>query len=145
MPERDPTTDKIDLAETYLDLAEGGAVHRIPVDEGFWPRLMGGEIEPDRLMAVFEMGESMRHWEMHPAGEEVIVALSGDVDFVLEDQPGARTVTLAPGDTLVVPRGTWHRVVVRTPARLIFVTWGRGTEHRPMERAEDRADGSSSC
>src|SRR3546814_6771185 len=67
-----PEPDTIDLTETCLDLADGGAVHTHAVDEHFWPRLMAGEIALDRLMAVFEIAEDMRHWEMHPAGEEVV-------------------------------------------------------------------------
>jgi len=40
-------------------------------------------------------------------------------------------VELEPGRCCLVPRGTWHRQVVRTPGRYLGATFGKGTQHRP--------------
>ncbi len=37
------------------------------------------------------------HWEMHPAGEELIYLASGRIDLVLETDEGERTVEMRPG------------------------------------------------
>ena len=50
----------------------------------------------------------------------------------MEVGPGERRVALASGQACLVPRGVWHRVVVREPGRLLFVTYGEGTQHRPL-------------
>ena len=42
-------------------------------------------------------------------------------------------VTLIEGQALVVPRGTWHRLHVEQPGRLMFVTPSVGSEHRRVE------------
>jgi hypothetical protein len=31
-----------------------------------------------------------------------------------------------------VPRNTWHRALVKKPGKLMFITPGAGTEHRPV-------------
>jgi hypothetical protein len=39
---------------------------------------------------------------------------------------------LTAGQTFVVPRGVWHRGIVRQPGELMFITPGAGTDHRPV-------------
>ena len=36
----------------------------------------------------------------------------------------------APGDYVIVPRGTRHTARIRKPARMLFITPGEGTETR---------------
>jgi hypothetical protein len=38
---------------------------------------------------------------------------------------------LQPGEAMVNPRGVWHTADVHEPGKGLFVTPGRGTEHRP--------------
>ncbi len=88
-------------------------------------------------MAAFDMTEDWPHWEMHPEGEEILVLLSGDMSIVLdpgetEAGGGESTVTLEPGQACLVPRGVWHRGIVRAPSRLLAITAGEGTQHRPV-------------
>ena len=71
-------------------------------------------------------------WEMHPDGEELIAVLEGSVDFVLESEAGPRTVTMASGDVLVIPRGIWHRQLCHGPVKTLGATSGR-TEHRAIQ------------
>ena len=58
--------------------------------------------------------------------------LSGEMDIVLETKPGKRRTRLKAGQTFVVPRGGWHRGLARKPGRLMFITPGVGTAHRPV-------------
>jgi mannose-6-phosphate isomerase-like protein (cupin superfamily) len=73
-----------------------------------------------------------RQYEMHPAGDEVVVLLSGAVTFVLEEAAGERRVALKPHQACVVPRGVWHRAIVDEPGAALFITRGAGTQHRPL-------------
>jgi len=70
-------------------------------------------------------------WEMHPAGDEVVVLLSGDIDFILRTDDGDRTLRVTePGDYIVVPKGLWHTARPRAPTTMLFITPGEGTENR---------------
>jgi len=44
---------------------------------------------------------------------------------------GIREIEFVAGRLLVVPKGVWHTAKVRNPARLLAITAGRGTQHRP--------------
>ncbi len=70
--------------------------------------------------------------EMHPDGDELLFLLSGRADVVLEDGREPRTIALGPGEAVVIPRGVWHRVLLREPSQLLHVTPGPGGEHRPL-------------
>ena len=52
--------------------------------------------------------------------------------IVLETDGGEQRATIKPGETFIVPRGVWHRGIVTAPGRLMFVTPGAGTEHKPV-------------
>lgn len=126
-------TEGFDLTSTYVELADGGAGATIAVTEDFWPSLIAGERQiAERLVIASDVTEDMGHWEMHPAGEELLILMSGAVEIVLEVPEGERRVALAAGRACLVPRGTWHRFEVREPGRLVFVTYGEGTQHKPL-------------
>ena len=81
------------------------------------------------------------HWEMHPAGDELVTVLSGQIRIFLRPEgPSAgeeEPVTLAAGSAFVMPRGRWHRIEVPGPSRLMAITL------RPGTRLERRAGGPS--
>jgi mannose-6-phosphate isomerase-like protein (cupin superfamily) len=52
---------------------------------------------------------------------------------VLELAPGAeRKVEIGEGECFVVPRGVWHRLLFSRPVRLLYMTPGPNSEHRPL-------------
>lgn len=73
--------------------------------------------------------------EMHPDGDEILYLISGRANVVFLDS-SEEDVELQPGDGLVVPRGTWHRVDIIEPCRIVYVTPGPNNEYRPL--AKDR-------
>lgn len=124
--------EAFDPKTTFVDLAPSGA-RAIPVTEGFWPDLISGRLKlKGRLVSAYEMHD-FPHWERHPAGEELIVVLSGAIDFILEEPGGERVVSVAKGQAFLIPTNVWHRGVVRSPGEALFVTEGEGTEHKPIE------------
>lgn len=85
-----------------------------------------------RLVAIHTFSESWTSWEMHPAGDEVVVCLAGEITLIQEFPGGATDrVTLRPHDYVVNPPGVWHTADVAGEATALFVTAGIGTEHRP--------------
>jgi mannose-6-phosphate isomerase-like protein (cupin superfamily) len=72
--------------------------------------------------------------EVHPDGDEILYLISGGVDVILEEADSDRTVSVKPGQAVVVPQGVWHRVELREPSHLLFITPGPGGAHRPLSR-----------
>ncbi|OVZ58857.1 hypothetical protein CDO44_14285 [Pigmentiphaga sp. NML080357] len=81
------------------------------------------------------------HWERHPRGDEILTLLEGSLRVVLSaDSRGEHELQVAAGESLVVPQGWWHRLEVRQPGRLMFVTPATDSEHRlhrPLDGAAD--------
>lgn len=78
-------------------------------------------------------------WEMHPAGDEVLYLLAGALDVVLDEPAGESTFGLRGGQACLIPRGAWHRLILRLPSDLLFVTPARGTRHRAVGTARPAA------
>ncbi|WP_028102038.1 cupin domain-containing protein [Pseudoduganella violaceinigra] len=121
--------------DTYLHLGPEGSAVPLEVNASFWDDLTSGafaHLGPGRLVSTYDFNEDWGGWERHPAGEEVVLLLTGALEFVLETEAGPRKVELKqPGQFLLVPRGTWHTANVAQHARVLFITPGEGTEHRP--------------
>jgi len=126
--------EAIDLETTYLAVQDGPAALPMQVGPGFWATIEERTELPaaSRLLAVFCFETSWTSWEVHPAGDEVVVLLAGAVDLLLELPDGVHTVSLREaGASCVVPRGVWHTADLHAPSRVLHLTRGAGTEHRP--------------
>lgn len=121
-----------DLESTYLALDGSGGTTPLPVGPDFWETIERNEAARGTLVGVYPMAADWPHWEMHPSGDEVLVLLDGEVTFVFDDADGERLVPMRAGSTVIVPRGAWHRAIVSVPGRLLALTYGEGTQHRPL-------------
>jgi mannose-6-phosphate isomerase-like protein (cupin superfamily) len=121
-----------DLATTYVQLDDGPQAFAVEVDDEFWQTIdRRSELQGGRLVGRFHNAQDWDIWEMHPAGDEVVCLLSGAIDVVLDEPDGERVVELEAGRTFIVPRGVWHRAIVREPGDTLHITRGEGTQHRP--------------
>ena len=122
----------IDLSATFIHLSDGGDAEPVRVTPTFW-RSAGERY--DRLAGVFDfrsakdLHSSMQ--EMHPEADEVLFLLSGAIDVVLEQDETERSIALESGRAAIVPRGVWHRLVMRQPGRLLFINSRKGMQGRP--------------
>jgi len=69
--------------------------------------------------------------ELHPDGDELIYIISGRVRVVGESAPG-EPCELGPGEACIVAKGEWHRVRLLEPTRLLHITPGPRSDHRPI-------------
>jgi quercetin dioxygenase-like cupin family protein len=85
-----------------------------------------------RLVSMFSFSENWTSWEMHPAGDEVVVCVAGEIILHQELPDGSRqSVELKSGDYAINPPGIWHTADVSGSATALFITVGEGTAHRP--------------
>jgi mannose-6-phosphate isomerase-like protein (cupin superfamily) len=120
------------LDKTYVNLRPDDSATTLKIGPRFWAGLhKRTDLDSGRLVGVTRQNADWPIWERHPAGEEILVMLSGEMDIVLETKRGHRRMRLKAGESLVVPRGVWHRGLARKSGKLMFITPGAGTEHRP--------------
>jgi uncharacterized cupin superfamily protein len=130
-------SDPFDLTSTYVHLGAGSTATVLP-DFTWTPECVesyrarfAAEGGDGRLVCVIEQAATWDGWERHPAGDELVVLLSGRVDLVQELDGAEHVVVLEPGQAVVNPRNVWHTTRVHEPGAALFVTPGEGTEHRP--------------
>jgi mannose-6-phosphate isomerase-like protein (cupin superfamily) len=129
--------DAFDLAQTFVHLGSGATATELP-DFNWSAEYMAGYAErfaadgdEGRLVCVLEQAATWDSWERHPAGEELVVLLSGRVDIVQELDGREHVVALLPGQAMINPPNVWHTARVHEPGLALFITPGRGTEGRP--------------
>ena len=137
---KEPMTIKndsgIDLTQTFVHLEDGGGAVPVECTAEFWKETASGKRRYDRIMGSIQakraedLHPSM--WEMHPGGDELLYLVLGAIDVILEEAGGERAVSLNAGRACVVPRGVWHRLVMREPSHLLFINSRTGMQHRPV-------------
>jgi mannose-6-phosphate isomerase-like protein (cupin superfamily) len=129
--------EAFDLSETHVHLGLGATA--VPIPDFQWtPEFLESyatRFESDgdegRIVCVVPQTATWDSWERHPAGDEVVVLLSGRVDLIQEIDGTERVIELRPGHAVVNPPGVWHTADVHEPGDGLFITPGRGTEHKP--------------
>jgi quercetin dioxygenase-like cupin family protein len=131
------TDPAFDLSTTHVHLGLGSRA--IPVADFEWsPEFLTrytADHEADgnegRLVMMGSSDASWTSWERHPAGEELVVVVSGRLTLIQEIDGVERHIELRDGEAIVNPRNVWHTADINEPCRTLFVTPGLGTEHRP--------------
>ena len=122
-----------DPLATFVHLPDGPTAALLEVTPDFWEKLDARrDLHGGRLVSAYRFAEDWTSWERHPAGDELVLQLSGAIDFVLAEPGGERVVPLRGLAALVVPRGVWHTARLKEPSEALFLTRGEGTEHRPV-------------
>ncbi|MFE0424564.1 cupin domain-containing protein [Streptomyces sp. NPDC058953] len=127
----------IDLRTTPVHLGLGSRAQ--PVEGFAWDpevlRAYSAAVAADgaegRLVTIFDGDGPSDHEERHPAGDELVVCLTGSVTVTRDTDGVPDRVVLGPGEATVNPAGTWHAVDMAGPASILTITAGLGTDHRP--------------
>ncbi|MFD8120962.1 cupin domain-containing protein [Streptomyces albidoflavus] len=133
----DHATEAVDLRTTPVHLGRGSRAR--PVEGFAWdPEVLhaytaavAADGAEGRMVMIFDGEGPGDHWECHPAGDELVVCLSGSVTVTREVGGVPDRVVLGPGEATVNPAGVWHAVDLEGPASLLSVTAALGTQHRP--------------
>ena len=124
-----------DLINTYVHLEDGAAANPVDVNVDFWATIdKRTELHSGRLVTLFHIQSTDEwvHWEMHPAGDELVYLLSGAIDIILQEGDCKRVIELRSRAASIIPRGVWHRAIVHTPSEVLFIPRGKGTQLRPI-------------
>jgi mannose-6-phosphate isomerase-like protein (cupin superfamily) len=120
-----PRSAAIDLSKNPVQFTAQGSIEPVVQKGRAHPAVAG------RLAGEARMTKSPPHGgEMHPDGDELLILVEGEIDVVLDEDDGQSVVPLTHGDAFVVPRGMWHRVIVKSPCRLLHFTPGRSQVRR---------------
>ena len=85
-----------------------------------------------RLVTVHTFTQDWTSWEMHPAGDEVVLCLTGEMTLHQEFADGrCAAVIIGAGEYAINPPGVWHTADISGAASALFITAGLGTQHRP--------------
>ena len=129
--------EPVELERHPIHLGKGAVAVVEPAFTGIdWYAAYGARHEEDgaegRLVSLFTFAEPWTTWEMHPAGHEAVVCVSGSITLH-QDRPDGTTakVTLGPGQYAINDPGVWHTADVDAPATALFITAGLGTQVRP--------------
>lgn len=88
------------------------------------------------LISAHQFSGDWDTWEKHPAGDEMVVLLSGRAELLLRTGAGDESTILSqPGEYVAVPRNTWHTARISEPTRMLFITPGEGTAHEHLPEA----------
>ncbi len=133
------TTPTYSLLTTYLHLGRHGRAHVLE-DFSFEPAALAAYEErfaadgPEgRLVAAFESTGDWPGWEAHPAGEELVLLLSGRADLLQWVDGAARRIPLEPLRYAVNAPNVWHTIEVHEPGTVLTITPGEGTRHHARE------------
>lgn len=125
-----------DLSTTFIHLSNGGDAEPVEVTRAFWS---GSAAERyDRVVGAFDFRSSAdlhaSMQEVHPAADEVLYLVSGAIDVVLDESDAERVIALEAGQAAIVPRGVWHRLVMRRAGRLLFINSRTAMQSRRRPR-----------
>ena len=124
------------LEERFIHLGLGAKAVAEPPFAGMewyedYSQRHAGDGAEGRLVSQHTFTASWTSWEMHPAGDEVVICTAGAMVLVQELADGQVVTTpLAAGEYAINPRGVWHTADVSGSATAIFITSGEGTQHR---------------
>ncbi|HEY1928315.1 MAG TPA: cupin domain-containing protein [Caulobacteraceae bacterium] len=129
---------EFDLEKTYLFIDGAGGLVAQAVGPDFWAEIAANPNAGNTMVSASEGRGDWTRWEMHPNGAEVLVILQGAPRVWLEHPDGRlEAVAAREGSTVIVPRGAWHRAECTEPYKILYITYGVGTTHRPVTD-EDR-------
>jgi mannose-6-phosphate isomerase-like protein (cupin superfamily) len=123
----------LDLSQTFVHLTSRGDAEPVELTPSFWRESSSRPLY-DRLVGAFDFDSSedlhSSMQEMHPEADELLFVVSGAIDVVLQEAEAERTIPLEAGQAAIVPRGVWHRLVMRQPGKLLFINSRTGMRSR---------------
>lgn len=126
----------IDNSKYYVEVKKDFTACIIEGGAAFWAR-PPEEISAGHQVLMVTIFESRENWltqEMHPLGDEIITLMSGEVEFILNPGREEEKVRVKAGETIVIPKGTWHTAAIISQAVAQHILMGQGTQVKEMNK-----------
>ncbi|WP_438864849.1 cupin domain-containing protein [Neptunicella sp.] len=131
------TAEKANIANEFVVLGPDKMATKVPVTPTIYQQLDDNfnHFKGHELIASYDFDSDWGSWEMHPQGDEVVILLSGEATFVIDDGQQLHSLTLQQsGEYVIVPKGLWHTAKTSVATRMLFITPGEGTQHKADEK-----------
>ena len=94
-----------DLMNTYAQLRDDGMALVTEGGDAFWSSLESRpELHGGRLLGATAQTKDWPQWEIHPAGDEILILMSGAFGLQIERADDTvETIEMRAGSTCVVP------------------------------------------
>jgi mannose-6-phosphate isomerase-like protein (cupin superfamily) len=115
-------------APVHVNLAE-----KLGAFNEHWAPKIVARYNDNEVRLVKTSGEFV--WHKHDVTDELFLILEGEFDMDFRD----RTVTVKPGELLIVPRGTEHRPAARRGEVKLLLIDPNGTPNTGNEETATRA------
>lgn len=118
------------LASNFVILNDQFKANIVEVTQDLYERLDDEykDFAGHLMISSYSFDADWPTWEVHPAGDEFVILISGDADLVLAGDDGDETIRMTePGTFAIVPQDTWHTARIRSHTVMLFVTPGEGT------------------
>lgn len=92
--------------------------HKLAGFSEHWSPKIIAELNGQHVKLVKLKGEF--DWHHHEAEDELFLVLEGELRMDYRDAEGDRSITLAPGELIVVPRGVDHRPVANEEVSVLL-------------------------
>ncbi|MEM1260960.1 MAG: cupin [Pseudomonadota bacterium] len=125
-----------ELVDTFAVLTPTGSAYEEPVTDDLYRRLdkTYNGFAGCALLSCHRFDRDWGVWELHPAGDEIVLLLDGAVTLVLREDGAEREVHLAkPLAYTIVPRDTWHTARTNVATEMVFLTPGEGTRNEVFD------------
>jgi len=132
-------THSLESERLFID--GSGGVAAVPITPDFYAKIrnradLGGTL----ISYGAGNGTPSMRWEMHPAGEEILIIMEGTPVIIFEHPDGREESKLCrSGEAVIVPRGVWHRIERTEGSKILYITYGTGTTGKPVVNG-DRAE-----
>ncbi|RVT45465.1 cupin domain-containing protein [Rheinheimera sediminis] len=130
-----PNRTTLNIAEAFVVLNQQKQASIEQLDAELYQRLNTNYagFQGCELISCVEFEQDWLSWEIHPQGDETVILLSGQVTLVVQQASGEQELLLAEaGDFVVIPSNTWHCARTKVKTKLLFITPGEGTQHKPL-------------
>lgn len=127
----------VDLLKNPVHLGQGSRIMEVadfawdPAVLDAYSSAVAADGAEGRMVMIFDSEGPWTSWERHPAGDELVVCLAGRVTMIREIDGEPDPVVIGPGEAMVNGPGVWHTADIDGKARILTITPGLGTEHRP--------------
>jgi mannose-6-phosphate isomerase-like protein (cupin superfamily) len=90
--------------------------------------------DPGRLVGIYESKEDWQAWEIHPAGEELVIVTKGRAEFLQDFDGTIKRIVVETNQAIINPPNVPHTAnLIDGPFTAVYITPCPETRHVPRK------------